>query len=90
MVQAIKSMMIYRGIGVIYIFTVLCLVFMAVIWVLISIPPTGSDAVTATLNQAVGVIGGLLGIVVGFVCGNKSSTAQRASDKGGAAEGAGA
>lgn len=79
MVQFMKNMMIYRGIGVLYVFTALCLVLMLSIQVLISIPPQGSDAVTATMNQLVGGLLGLLGIVVGFICGKKDAE-QRASD----------
>lgn len=80
MVQFVKSMMIYRGIGVLYVFTALCAVLLLCVKVLIGIPPQGSDAVTATMNQAVGGLLGLLGIVVGFICGKKDAE-QRATDR---------
>lgn len=80
MVQFVKNVMLYRGLGVLYVFTTLCLVLMVCIQVLITIPPQGSDAVTATMNQAVGGVLGLLGIIVGFICGKKDSE-QRANDR---------
>lgn len=80
MVQIVRNVMLYRGIGVLYVFTVLCVVMLVCIKVLIEIPPQGSDAVTATMNQAVGGLLGLLGIIIGFICGKKDSE-QRASDR---------
>ena len=82
MVQFVKNIMLYRGLGVLYVFTTLCAVLMVCIQVLIAIPPQGSDAVTATMNQAVGGVLGLLGIIVGFICGKKDGE-QRASDRAG-------
>ena len=82
MVQFVRNIMIYRGIGVLYVFTVICVVLLVCIQVLIAIPPQGSDAVTATMNQAVGGLLGLLGIIIGFICGKKDSE-QRAGDRPG-------